>query len=199
MKWSEFSHDPLAPIAIILSLISIGGIFLSTLAIITGLLGTLFVYIYPGRPYSPPPSQEIPYVPPTLTLTPTITPTYIPPTFMGPQKVQPVGIYTNTPTPTISPTPVITIDLISLTTPIGQGRRATLEIKTLPNQLCTINYYTPLGNISEAKDLVSQTSNASGVCSWTWTIGTMTTLGTGSIFVHVGDVTATYEIEIIDD
>lgn len=199
MKWSEFSHNPLAPIAIVLSIGSIGGILLSTLAIVTGLLGTLFVYIYPGRPYSPPPPQNSIYAPPPIAHTPTITPTYILPTFMGPQKIQPVGIYTSTPTPIISPTPVITIDLVSLTTPIGQGRRATLEIKTLPGQLCQITYHTPLGNLSDAKDLVSQTSNASGACSWTWTIGNMTTLGTGSIIVRVGDVTATYEIEIIDD
>lgn len=197
MKWSKFSHDPLAPLAILLSITSIGGIFLSSLAIITGLLGTLFVYVYPGRPYSPPAPQEIPYIPPTITNTPTITPTYIPPTFMGPQKIQPVGIFTSTPTP--SPTPVTTIDLVSLTTPIGQGRRATLAIKTLPGQQCHITYITPLGNLSDAQDLVSQTSDASGVCSWTWTIGNQTTLGTGSITVRVGEVTATYEIEIIDD
>lgn len=198
MKWSDFSHKPLAPLTIILSLVSISGIILSTLAIVGGLLGILFVYLYPGRPYSPPPPQNNIYVPPTVAHTPTITPTYILPTFMGPQKVQPVGIYTHTPTPTLSPTPVITIDLVSLTTPIGLGQRATLTIKTAPGQRCLIAYYTPLGNLSDAQDLISQDSDASGICSWTWIIGTMTTLGTGDITVRVGDVTAKYEIEIID-
>lgn len=197
MKWSEFSHDPLAPIAITLSIASIGGIFLSTLIIIAGLLGTLFVYLYPGRACLPPAPEEIPYIPPTITNTPTITPTYIPPTFMGPQKVQPVGIFTSTPTP--SPTPVTTIEFIYLTTPIGPGSRATLTVKTMPAQQCHITYITPLGNISEAQDLITITSDSSGICSWTWNIGIKTEPGTGSITVQVGEVTATYSIEITDD
>jgi hypothetical protein len=194
----------ITPAAIILAMGSIIGIVLSSLAIITGLLGTLFVYLYPGRPYAPPPTQmittnaSIPTAASTSTpvIAPTITPTYIPPTFMGPQRIAPASIYTSTPIPT--PTPMITIELINITSPIGKGSRATLTVKTLPGKTCNISYTTPLGTHSTAQDLITVTADQNGLCSWTWTISNLTKPGTGAILITVGDVQANYLIEIVD-
>ena len=74
------------------------------------------------------------------------------------------------------------IEVVSLTSPIGQGHTAKLTIKTLPGARCTITVYYKSGP-SEAAGLGDQTASSSGTVTWQWKVGTRTTPGVWDIEV----------------
>lgn len=65
----------------------------------------------------------------------------------------------------------------------GIGGTATLVVQAPPGASCTITYTTPAGTLSTAAGLVPRTANTSGQVSWTWTIGSSTRPGMGSVTV----------------
>lgn len=151
---------------------------------------------------APPPH---PYIPPTYTTFPTITPTYILPTFMGRQQIPAVPLFPHQVSPTTTlfpstPTPtetsVVTIVEISRTETVKINGNASIKIQTLPNLQCKISYTTPLGNQSVAQGLGTVISDKDGYCSWTWLIGSNTEPGTGTITITVGNTTINFSIQI---
>ncbi|MCL5985705.1 MAG: hypothetical protein M1371_03970 [Actinobacteria bacterium] len=76
----------------------------------------------------------------------------------------------------------ITIQVVSLTSPIYRGYKATLKIKTTPGAYCTITVYYKSGP-STAKGLNPKNADGNGYVSWTWKVGSNTTPGTWSIVV----------------
>jgi len=113
-----------------------------------------------------------PTVTPSLTHTPSLTPTrnYRPPV----------------PKPgTPAPTPSVTYKFIKFTNPVKVGAYATVMIQTTPGAACFLNYRTPAGTFTTAKGIGSQTANSKGRCSWQWRIGTATRPGVGYVYIAV--------------
>ncbi len=99
----------------------------------------------------------------------------------GPPSVQPTS--TLTPVPVATPLPVIastsealSLEVISVTSPVAPGGNATLVAKTAPGASCTITVYYKSGP-SSASGLTTKTADANGNVSWTWKVGTSTTPG----------------------
>ena len=114
---------------------------------------------------------------PTATIAPTLTPTI---------KVLP--------SPTATP---IGFELTSMTSTVERGEIASVTIQTAADTICTLNYYTPKGELSEAQDLGRKTSDKFGTCTWAWNISAGTTVGDGWVEIIVHDVVITYTITII--
>lgn len=74
------------------------------------------------------------------------------------------------------------IEVISLTSPVRPGEYATIEVKTLPNELLIIEVYYASGK-SEASGLGPRKSDTQGNIWWTWKVGTNTTPGTWKIVI----------------
>ena len=89
----------------------------------------------------------------------------------------------------------ITIDVISLTSPIHAGSTANLTIQTLPGATCSITVNLKSG-ASQAAGLGPQIADVSGKASWSWKIGAATTPGRWSILIRsvLNDKTATISI-----
>ncbi len=85
-------------------------------------------------------------------------------------------------TATTAPQTTLTVEVVSLTSPIPHGAYASLVIRTAPAAACTITVYYKSGP-SKAQGLGPKTADANGQCSWTWRVGTNTTPGTWSIAV----------------
>jgi hypothetical protein len=78
-----------------------------------------------------------------------------------------------------------------------RGSNATISAQTTANTQCSIDYWTPAGNKNTAAGLEKKPSDGSGNVSWSWTIGSSTTLGTGSVQVTCDNTGTAYtDIEI---
>ncbi len=86
--------------------------------------------------------------------------------------------------------------LTQLTSPVGRGGNASATIQTAAGAACSIGYVTPAGNQSTAQGLVSETSNGSGVCDWTWKISPTTKTGTGTVTIMANGSTQSFPIVI---
>jgi hypothetical protein len=99
--------------------------------------------------------------------------------------------------PVVQPTAPsgLSIEVVSLTSPIAPGGRASLTIKTTPEAACTITVYYKSGP-SQAQGLGPQTAAGDGSVTWSWKVGTNTTPGTWRIVVTVkiNDQTISQEI-----
>jgi competence protein ComEC len=113
-----------------------------------------------------------PRAPPLCTPTSTQTPT--PPTTTPPTTTPP----TTTPPTTLE----LTLEIISVTSPVGPGYNATLVAKATPGAECNIDVYYKSGP-STAAGLYPKTADAEGNVSWTWKVGTRTTPGSWRIVV----------------
>jgi hypothetical protein len=95
-----------------------------------------------------------------------------------------------TPTPTPSPSPQATVAqafVTFLNTPSAhRGANATALVTTTPNTYCTIEVDYKSGP-STAQGLMPKTSSATGAVSWTWLVGTRTTVGAWPVVVTCGD------------
>jgi len=122
---------------------------------------------------------------PKATSTPTPTPTPIP---------------TPSPTPTPTPRPAATapvqpaqpapvqpatVRLVNAPLSARHGTATTLIVKTSPNTGCSIEVDYKSGP-STAQGLGPKTSDAAGNVSWTWIVGSRTTLGQWPIYVTCG-------------
>jgi hypothetical protein len=129
---------------------------------------------HPAAPRAPPAT-------PTAIITPTPTTSIVLP-------------LTKTQSLTDSPPP---LHVVSLTSPIERGYRATLTVQTTPGAYCTIAVYYKTVQ-STAAGLEPKQADATGQVSWTWRVGNRTSPGTWSIRVTstVGNQTTTQDIPI---
>jgi hypothetical protein len=88
---------------------------------------------------------------------------------------------------------VVTFVNAPLTVP--HGSNATLQVKTAPNTSCSIEVDYKSGP-STAAGLVAKNSDGAGNVSWTWKVGTNTTLGAWPITVTCGDGSAQTHINV---
>jgi len=77
---------------------------------------------------------------------------------------------------------ITNIEILSLTSPVERGAKASISIKTNPNMLCTITVYYKSG-ASKAQGLDPKNSDESGECTWSWNVGTNTTPGDWKIIL----------------
>ena len=149
-----------------------------------------------AAPRAPPPPEPTPTTAPAPTSTsgtllqiPTPTPT---PTLVRTPEPTPTPTLIRTPSPTPAETPpsttILTVppslfaQIVSLTSPIARGNKATLEADTLPGAQCSITVRYKSGP-SKAKGLQLSQADNQGTVSWTWTVGGRTTPGSWPIEV----------------
>ncbi|MGH2407829.1 MAG: hypothetical protein ACRDF7_07125 [Candidatus Limnocylindrales bacterium] len=88
-----------------------------------------------------------------------------------------------TPTPTTAATSsTLNVTIASISSPVSRGASATLGARTSAGASCSITVLYKSGP-STAKGLAAKTAGGSGSVSWTWTIGTRTTLGSWPVTV----------------
>ena len=119
---------------------------------------------------------------PTANLAPpsidSTTPTIIPPPIITSPSSN------SSPTLTSMPTSLpLTINIVSVTSPVNAGSQATLVAKTLPGAQCDITVDYKSGP-SSASGLSPKAADGNGNISWTWTVGSRTTPGTWQIVVN---------------
>jgi hypothetical protein len=77
----------------------------------------------------------------------------------------------------------------------GPGEEASVTIHTAAGVACSIICVTPSGKISHAKGLGDKSSDANGLCTWTWKISQHAKPGMGSITVLASGDQASTTIE----
>lgn len=98
---------------------------------------------------------------------------------------------------TESPKPAQVLKIISVTTPIESGAKATLTIKGKPYTEYNIDviYST---TASKAQGLENKISSADGNVSWTWKVGNGTSPGTYTIYISGGGERAEIKFRVYD-
>lgn len=91
------------------------------------------------------------------------------------------------PPPTSPPNIALPLRIVSVTSPVKAGSKATLVAETNPGAMCSITVYYQSGT-SSAAGLEPKSADSSGRVSWTWTVGSRTTLGIWRIVVATGPV-----------
>jgi competence protein ComEC len=91
------------------------------------------------------------------------------------------------PTPTMRPTATefvepLTLDIVTVTSPVARGEKATLIARTLPGAKCTITVYYKSGP-SDASGLDPKVADGKGKVSWTWKVAGSVPPGTYKIVV----------------
>jgi len=76
----------------------------------------------------------------------------------------------------------LSLEIVSVTSPIEKGYTATLQAKTVPGAQCTITVFYKSGP-SSASGLDGKTADNEGNVSWSWKVGTRTTPGSWRIVV----------------
>ncbi len=111
----------------------------------------------------------------------------------GPPILQPTSTPSSSPAlvPTVIPVTTsvtapqtLSLEIISITSPVAPGANATLVAKTTPGASCAITVYYKSGP-SSASGLINKVADATGNVSWTWKVGTNTTPGNWRIVVTV--------------
>jgi hypothetical protein len=97
----------------------------------------------------------------------------------------------------VPPSPVSSIVLLSLTTPIKKGADATLIIQTAPEAGCFLTYVEPGGVVSTAEGLGKKTADDSGLCRWDWKIGSTTRAGSGRLSVAAKGPAVSFDIVVV--
>ena len=95
----------------------------------------------------------------------------------------PIPTKANTSAPTITESPKLSLSIASLTSPIAPGGTAKLTALTNPGANCTITVMLKSG-ASQASGLGPQKAGLDGACSWSWKIGSNTTVGIWKIIVQ---------------
>ncbi len=83
--------------------------------------------------------------------------------------------------------PPLALSIKSLTSPVLQGNKATLVVKTDPGARCSLSVKLPAGQ-TPPSNLTDKTAGKNGEVSWTWTVAK--TLPAGSYAIQVS---AAYE------
>lgn len=76
----------------------------------------------------------------------------------------------------------LTLKIVSVTSPVSRGNAASLVARATPGATCSIVVVYKSGP-SRAQGLETKVADADGNVSWTWIVGTRTTLGTWPITV----------------
>lgn len=76
----------------------------------------------------------------------------------------------------------LTLEILSVTSPVNPGGYATLQARTISGANCTITVWYKSGP-SKATGLEPKLADAQGIVTWTWKVGTKTTPGTWRILV----------------
>ena len=76
----------------------------------------------------------------------------------------------------------LSLQIVSVTSPVRPGASATLRAKTVPQAQCTIAVYYKTGK-STAQGLYPKQADSNGNVSWTWKVGTRTTPGSWRVVV----------------
>jgi hypothetical protein len=85
---------------------------------------------------------------------------------------------------TFAPTnKVLSLQIISVTSPVSPGANATLVAQTTPGAECSIIVYYKSGPSTATGLMTPKTADNSGRVSWTWKVGTRTTPGSWQIVV----------------
>jgi hypothetical protein len=78
--------------------------------------------------------------------------------------------------------PALSLEVVSLTSPITRGSEATLEAGTLPGARCTLRVTLPSGTVSMSKGAqLEPVAGSDGLVSWTWRVGGSTKPGVGEV------------------
>jgi endonuclease YncB( thermonuclease family) len=77
----------------------------------------------------------------------------------------------------------LSLEIVSVSSPVKAGEEAVLKAHTLPGARCQIDVYYPSG-ASSAKGLVTRTADKYGSVAWTWTVSQKTTPGNWKIVVQ---------------
>ena len=112
----------------------------------------------------------------TIT-TPTIT-TTSPTTTTTPTEM--TTVTTSAPAPAL-----LSLQIVSVTSPVKAGASATLVAQTKPKAECAITVYLKSGP-SKATGLTKINADSDGKASWTWKVGSSTTHGEYKIVVTAG-------------
>lgn len=77
----------------------------------------------------------------------------------------------------------VALQIVSVTSPVLAGSKATVVIQTVPNAECdiTVNYKS---GPSKASGLNTKIADSTGKVLWTWTVGSKTTPGTWQIQIR---------------
>ena len=86
-----------------------------------------------------------------------------------------------------APTDEVSLEIVSVTSPVNPGNYATLEARVTPEAQCSITVYYKSGP-STAQGLYPKQADNNGDVFWTWKVGSRTTPGSWRIVV-----TATHE------
>jgi hypothetical protein len=120
---------------------------------------------------------------------------------------------TPTPTPSATPTPASTstpsatplnlsLEILSVTSPVARGGQATLEARTTPGANCGITVFYKSGPSEAIGVLSPKNADAEGRVSWTWRVGANTTPGDYKIEVTAekdgGQATATRNFTVVE-
>lgn len=127
----------------------------------------------------------------TPTAAPTAAPTVAPTT-------APVISAESTPEPTSATEPASdgnAITLVSMTTPIERGEKATIKVKGQPDTKYSIEVYYSSGK-SSASGLEDKVSDKDGYVSWTWRIGGNTKPGNYNININGNGETLKVEFTV---
>jgi hypothetical protein len=156
-------------------------LILTFLVIAVVMLGACVRIIPPGT--SSPSTTPTPNPTPTPTPSPAMpVPTPRPDSTPTPTPTPPPTTPTPNPTPTPSSTTGLTLDIVSVVSPVGPGNNANLIAKTAPGAYCGITVYYEIGP-STALGLYSKTADSWGSVSWTWKVGAETPRGSWRIVV----------------
>jgi competence protein ComEC len=118
-------------------------------------------------------AQKQSAAPVTLTAAPTASPTVL----AASPTSAPIAAPTSAPAPA-----ELTLDFLSVSSPVKAGSTASVRVKTAPGANCTITVYYKSG-ASSAAGLDPKTAGSNGEVSWSWKVGSKTSPGDWRIVV----------------
>lgn len=100
--------------------------------------------------------------------------------------------------PTVPPPPTGTTQRVTYTSVVAAspGGIASATVQTTPGASCSIEFLTPAGPPSSDQGLVAKQADSSGAVSWSWRIGSRSSLGIGTVTVTCDGTRASTTIPI---
>jgi hypothetical protein len=92
---------------------------------------------------------------------------------------------------------VATLQVISITDPVGRGTSAAVTVQTTPYELCDIQYNAPTGSPPTTNGLTAHPADASGRVSWIWTIPAYSARGTATVMITCGGQSLTRTMNVL--
>jgi hypothetical protein len=101
--------------------------------------------------------------------------------------------------PSASPTTIARVSavrIVSVTSPVSAGSRASLIAQTSPEEACNLSVTLPSGRQSQSQGLGPAVADDSGRLQWTWRTGSTTKPGTATATVTCGAASARTTFQI---